>query len=70
MVEIIGLVASVLVAASFFMNGETFIRAVNIIGSVVFVIYGMLISSLSVMLLNTISIAVNTVKIYNLKKEK
>lgn len=70
MVEIIGLIASVLVAASFFMNGEKSIRAVNMIGAAVFVIYGALIGSISVVFLNALSIIVNLVKIYKMKKEK
>ena len=68
MIEVLGIIASILVAASFFMNGEKFIRAVNIIGSAVFIIYGMLIGSVSVALLNSISIAVNAFKIYNIKR--
>ena len=68
MVEIIGLIASVLVAASFFMNGERFIRAVNMIGAAVFVIYGLLIGSISVVLLNALSIVVNVVKLYKIKR--
>lgn len=67
-VEIIGIVASVLVVISFFLNGETYIRAVNMIGSVVFVIYGSLLGSISVIFLNSMSIIINTIKIYKLLK--
>lgn len=69
MVEIIGIIASVMIAISFFMNGEKHIRAVNMVGSVIFVVYGILIGSISVAFLNTVSIIVNTVKIYNINKE-
>lgn len=69
MVEIIGIIASMMIAISFFMNGERRIRAVNMVGSVIFVVYGILIGSISVAFLNTVSIIVNTIKIYNINKE-
>lgn len=69
MVEIMGVIASVMVATSFFMNGERHIRAVNTAGSIIFVIYGILIGSISVAFLNAVSIIVNTVKIYKINKE-
>ena len=70
MIELIGIIASVLIAASFFLDGEKFIRAVNTVGSVVFIAYGLLKGSFSVVLLNSISVVVNIVKIYKIKKEK
>lgn len=69
MVEIIGIIASITVAVSFFMNGETRIRTVNIIGSAIFGIYGILIGSISIILLNAVSIIVNIMKIYKINKE-
>lgn len=69
MVEIIGIIASVMIVISFFMNGERRIRAVNMVGSVIFVVYGIWIGSISVAFLNTVSIIVNTMKIYNINKE-
>lgn len=69
MVEIIGIIASAMIVISFFMNGERRIRAVNMVGSVIFVVYGIWIGSISVAFLNTVSIIVNTMKIYNINKE-
>ena len=69
MVEIIGIIASVMIVISFFMNGERRIRAVNMVGSIIFVVYGIWIGSISVAFLNTVSIIVNTMKIYNINKE-
>lgn len=69
MVEIIGIIASITVAVSFFMNGETHIRAINIIGSAIFGVYGILIGSISIILLNAVSIIVNIMKIYKINKE-
>jgi len=70
MVEVIGIVASVMILASFFVNGEKTIRAANIVGSAVFIIYGVLIGSFSVIFLNSASIIVNTIKIYKINKER
>lgn len=70
MVEIIGTIASVLAATSFFMNGEKRIRTVNMIASIVFIVYALCLGSISLIFLNSISIVVNAVKIYKIKKEK
>jgi len=70
MVEVIGIVASVMIVVSFFVNGEKTIRAVNMVGSAVFIIYGVLIGSFSVIFLNSASIIVNTIKIYKINKER
>lgn len=48
MYEIIGVIASVIVLISFVMNGEKKIRIINIIGALLFVIYGILINAFSV----------------------
>lgn len=50
--EVIGIVATIFVLISFLMNTKTKIRAVNIVGSALFVVYGILISSFSTYLLN------------------
>lgn len=70
MVEVIGIVASVLIVVSFFVNGEKTIRAANMVGSAVFIIYGVLIGSFSLIFLNSASIIVNTIKIYKINKER
>lgn len=70
MIELIGIMASVVIVISFFMNGESKLRTLNIVGSIVFVIYGVLIGSVSVVFLNAVSIIVNVVKVHRLRKEK
>ncbi len=70
MVEVIGIVASVMIVVSFFVNGEKTIRAANMVGSAVFIIYGVLIGSFSLIFLNSASIIVNTIKIYKINKER
>lgn len=70
MIELIGIMASVVIVISFFMNGESKLRTLNIVGSIVFIIYGVLIGSVSVVFLNAVSTVVNFVKIHRLRKEK
>lgn len=50
--ESIGILASIIVLISFIAKGENKIRIINIIGALVFVIYGLLINSFSVWFLN------------------
>ena len=70
MIELIGIMASVVIVISFFMNGESKLRTLNIVGSIVFIVYGVLIGSVSVVFLNAVSTIVNVVKIHRLRKEK
>ncbi len=62
-VEIIGVLASGLVLVSFLMKGERKIRFINIVGCVIFVIYGIMISSVSVTLMNVALTLVHIVKL-------
>ena len=57
--EVIGIMAGLLVVISFLFRKEKTIRIVNIFGSIVFIIYGILINSLSILLLNTILIVIH-----------
>ena len=66
-IEILGTVASVLVLISFLMTNEFKIRCINIIGALVFVIYGLAISAFSVWFLNG---ALVLIHIYFLFKHK
>ena len=51
-IEILGTLASILVLISFMMTNEKMIRSVNIIGAIVFVVYGLCIKAFSVWFLN------------------
>lgn len=51
-IEILGTLASILVLISFMMKNEKMIRSVNIIGAIVFVVYGLCIKAFSVWFLN------------------
>lgn len=58
-IEIIGIVASVFVLVSFVFKNQIVIRSINVIGSIIFVVYGVLIHSLSIWLLNGILVLVH-----------
>ena len=69
-IEWIGIGATGLVLISFLQKSEVGIRRINILGSVLFVIYGILINALSIWLLNGICIIVNLYKLYKLWKDQ
>ena len=64
MVEIIGISATLFVLFSFLFSEEKHIRIVNIVGALLFVIYGIAINALSVSLLNLILIVIHICKLY------
>lgn len=70
--EIIGLTATLFVLLSFLMKRIELVRIINIIGAVLFVIYGVCINALSTWLLNGILIVIHIVylTIYLTKKKK
>jgi hypothetical protein len=65
--EIIGLLGTLFVLISFLMKEVKLIRIINIIGAVLFVIYGLLIGALSTWLLNAILVIIHI--IYLLKRK-
>jgi len=65
--EILGILATLFIVIAFCMNNKKWIRILDSIVALLFVIYGILISSFSVSLLNGIVILVN---IYKLIKDK
>lgn len=67
MYEPIGVLASVIVLLSFVMNGESRIRIINIVGALLFVIYGVLINAFSVWFLNGTLLLVHIQKLIKLK---
>ena len=67
MVEVSGIIATLFIVVAFAMNSKKLIRIFDTIGAVLFIIYGILINSLSVWLLNGILVIIN---IHKLIKEK
>ena len=66
--EIIGIVATLFIIASFLTKDLIKVRIVNLVGSVIFIVYGVLIHSWSTAILNAVMIIVHLV--YLLRKEK
>lgn len=66
--EIIGILGTMFIIIAFILNGELKIRIFDLIGAILFVIYGITISSFSTILLNTILIIIQVYKIYKLRE--
>ena len=64
----LGTIASVLVLISFMMKSEKMIRSINIIGAIVFVIYGICINAFSVWFLNAALCIIHTYRLLKLNK--
>lgn len=69
MIEIIGLLATLFVLISFLQKSEIGIRKFNIVGASLFIVYGILISSISVWLLNGILLGVHIKRLRDLRHE-
>ena len=61
--ESIGILASIIVLISFIAKGENKIRIINIIGALMFVIYGLLINAFSIWFLNGVLVIIHLYKI-------
>lgn len=57
--EIIGICATVFVLISFLMKDIKWVRIINIVGAVLFVVYGALIGALSTWLLNALLVIIH-----------
>ena len=69
-VEWMGLLAAALVLVSFLMKDERTIRIVNIVGAFVFVVYGVMIKSASVWLMNFALVVVHNVRLKKISTKK
>lgn len=67
--EIIGIIASLLVFASFFWSNEKITRIVNMVGCVIFVAYAVLIQSLSVCIINGACFILHVVKLVQMRRK-
>ena len=68
--EILGTLASVVVLISFLMKGEIKIRLVNIVGALLFVVYGIGINAFSVWFLNGSLLIIHILKLKKLLIDK
>ncbi|MDY5929887.1 MAG: YgjV family protein [Candidatus Onthovivens sp.] len=71
-IEIIGIIATLFVLISFLMKKAELIRIINIVGAVLFVIYGVLINSISTYILNSCLIIIHIIYLvkYLIDKKK
>lgn len=67
--EIIGTIASIVIMLAFILNGEKKIRIVDLIGAILFIVYGVLIKSFSVVFLNGCLTLVQIYKLYKLRSD-
>lgn len=67
--EWIGILASSIILASFVLSTELQMRAVNLVGSLVFVAYGISIGSFTVCVFNGLMALVNAYKIYKIHSD-
>ena len=56
--ELIGVIATLFIVVAFSLNGELKIRLFDLVGAILFVVYGVLIKSFSIVLLNAILVAI------------
>lgn len=75
LIEVIGIIATVLILFSMMfktttLKGDIRMRILNLIGSIIFTVYGCLLPALSTAILNGILIIINTYHLVTLLKEK
>lgn len=70
LIELVGILAGLLVLGSFLLKDQVKIRIVNAVGSVVFVVYGVLITSYATIFLNAVMIIVQIRYLYKRGKKQ
>lgn len=68
--ELIGIVATLFVLASFMINDIKYVRIINIAGASFFVVYGILIGAFSTWLLNALLIVIHLFYLYRMESEE
>lgn len=67
--EILGIIGTIFILIAFIMNGEFKIRIFDLVGALLFVIYGITIKSFSTILLNSILIIIQLCKLISLRRK-
>jgi hypothetical protein len=67
--ELIGITGTLFVLLSFLMKDLTKVRIINIVGAILFVVYGLVIGALSTWLLNGILVIIHIIYLYKNKKQ-
>jgi|TARA_B100001057_G_scaffold121415_1_gene120156 hypothetical protein len=70
LLEIVGWVATFVVIGSFLVNDMLKLRSINLVGATLWLIYGIIASSYSIMFLNIVVMSIQIFKISKLLKEK
>lgn len=70
LIEWVGYLASILIALSMFMKDIVKLRFINLIGSICFVIYGLVIKAYPVALTNIVIVGVNLYYLYRITNGK
>ena len=68
--EIVGWVATFVVIGSFLINDMLKLRSVNLVGATLWLLYGVIAGSLSIMFLNVVVMSIQIFKIRQLLKNK
>lgn len=68
--ELIGIVATLFVLASFIVNDIKYVRIINIAGAALFVVYGILIDAFSTWLLNALLIVIHLFYLVRMESEE
>ncbi|MGV6989124.1 YgjV family protein [Testudinibacter sp. P80/BLE/0925] len=68
LIEVLGYIATAFVAGSFLLSSMLYLRLINAIGAMMFIVYGILIASMPVVLLNVFITVVNIYQIIKLKR--
>lgn len=74
LVEIIGIISTILILISMLfktttIKGSTYMRSLNIVGSIIFVLYGCLLPAISTAILNGALVVINTYHLVILIKD-
>lgn len=70
MYEIIGLAGTLFVLLSFLMKDIRLVRIINIVGALLFVVYGICINAISTYALNGALIIIHIVYLFQMRKKK
>lgn len=69
-IEILGWVATLVIIVSFLVNDIKTLRTFSLIGAILWVIYGFVIQSSSIVFLNLVIVGIQVYKLYKIKLKK
>lgn len=69
-IEILGWVATLIIIVSFLVNDIKTLRTFSLIGAILWVIYGFVIQSSSIVFLNLVIVGIQIYKLYKIKLKK